>query len=49
MPKFMRMTLRIPTELYSWVKKESEAEGRTLTAQIIETLKEAKKARQETA
>ena len=43
MPKFKRMTLRIPAILHDWVKQEAESEGRTLTSQIIEVLKEKQK------
>ena len=37
------MTFRIPSGLYEWIKKGANEEDRTLTAQMIELLKEAKK------
>jgi hypothetical protein len=34
------MTLRMSVVLHKWIKQEAESEGRTLTSQIIEVLKE---------
>lgn len=33
-----RMTLRLPTELYEWLKSDAERNRRSLNAQVVEIL-----------
>lgn len=42
-----KMIFRVPIELRTWLKATAEAERRTMTAQLLHILEEAKSAKQD--
>lgn len=40
-----RMTLRLPTELYEWIKADAEQNRRSLNSQVVEVLDAYRKQR----